>query len=72
MAEPAAAEFLGDVGGEVTGLDALVADLVAEFDRHLAAAFDLRLVRIDFVFDEGSDRIDDHLLFKAESKMQHL
>ncbi len=71
VAETAAAELLGDVGGEVAGLDALVANRVAELERHLAGFLDFGLVRVDFLLDELAHGVDDHLLLEAQSEMQH-
>ena len=43
--------------------------IAPELRRHDAAALDLVLMRIDFGFDEGANRLDDHFLFFAETKI---
>jgi hypothetical protein len=69
MAKTTTAKFLRDIGGEVARFDTFVPNFMTDFDWHLAAAFDFGFMWINFVFDEASDRVDDHFLFKTESEM---
>ena len=69
MAKTTTAKFLRDIGGKVARFDTFVPNFMADFDWHLTAALDFGFMWVNFIFDEASDRVDDHFLFKAESEM---
>ena len=66
VAEPAPTHRLRQVRGVQPGLHGPPLDLASELRRHLAAAVDLVLVRIDLPFHEGSDRVEQHSLLVAQ------
>lgn len=69
MVEAGTADFFREIAGVKAKIDAFATDLVSELRRDDAAALDFVFVRIDFGFDEGADRLDDHFLFFAQSEI---
>ena len=69
MRQAGAAGFFGKVRGVKAQINDLALDLFAQLKGDMAKALDLGLMRVDLVFDEFADRLDDHLLFFAQTEM---
>ena len=52
IVQSATAEFVGNIGREITRFEALVANFMAEFQRHFAGTLNLGFVWVDFVFNK--------------------
>ena len=64
--QPCAANLFRHVGGIEARLDGLGLQFLIEVAAQLAGALHFGLVGVELVFDEGTRRVDDHLLFFGE------
>ena len=69
MAQPRAADGLGEVAGVEARGQGLAPDRLRQIGRDAALTLDLRLVREDLALDEGAHGGDDHLLLVGEAEV---
>src|SRR5215813_4256730 len=69
MVQAATAEFFRHVGSVETGFDRGGVNLLDQLRPHLVGALDLFLVRLQLLFDEGTDAVDQHLLFRSQPEI---